>query len=163
MYKNGLFAGSFDPFTTGHYDIAVRASKLFDKLYIGVADDTGNKRCIATLAERVKIAESSVADIPNAVVCPFSGLLTDFAAEKQIFAVVRGLRSSEDLDYESALAAVYKSQLADIEAIFLIAQPSLAHVSSDAVRSLFRLGGKLDGYLCKPARDLIEKIYGKRS
>ena len=162
MTNIGLLCGSFDPFTLGHYEIAERAAKLFTHLYIGVAADTGTKRCIASLGERTEIVKKSVADISNACVYTFDGFLTDFAREIGAHTVVRGLRTFKDFEYEQTLSQVYKSQWNEIESVFLISGPEYSHISGTIVRDLAKSGGELKGYVCDSARSLIQKIYGRR-
>ena len=161
MNNIGLLAGSFDPFTLGHYDIAVRAARLFSHLYIGVAADTGAKRCAASLHERTEIVRKSVADIPNACVCTFDGFLTDFAREIGANTVVRGLRTFKDFEYEKSLSQVYKSQWDEIESVFLISTPRFSHISGTIVRNLAASGGCINDYVCASARALVQEIYGK--
>lgn len=161
MNNIGLLAGSFDPFTLGHYDIMSRAAKLFSHLYIGVAADTGDKRCVASIDERTEIVKKSVAGISNVCVYTFDGFLTDFAKDIGAQTVVRGLRTFKDFEYEKSLSQVYKSQYKDIESVFLISSPEYSHISGTIVRDLALSGGSLDGYVCEGARLLIEKIYGK--
>ena len=162
MNKIGLLAGSFDPFTLGHYDIASRAAKLFTNLYIGVATDTGSKRCVATPDERAEAVRKSVMDLPNVCVCTFDGFLTDFAKEIGATVFVRGIRTHKDLEYENALSTFYKSQWNEIESVYLISSPDFSHISGTAVRDIAVAGGSLDGYVCESAREFIRKIYGGR-
>lgn len=162
MHNIGLLAGSFDPFTLGHYDIAVRAAKQFTHLYIAVAADTGDKRCVATLAQRTEIVKKSVHDIHNVFVQTFDGFLTDFAQEIGAATVVRGLRTFKDFEYEKSLSQVYKSQWNEIESVFLISTPEYSHISGTIVRDLALSGGSLKGYVCPSAQSLVEQIYGKR-
>lgn len=158
----GLFAGSFDPFTLGHYDITVRAAKLFSHLYVGVAGDTGNKKCKASLDERTEIAKKSLAGVSHVTVCPFDGFLTDFAREIGAYTVVRGLRTFKDFEYEQTIAKVYKSQWSEIELLYLISSPEYSHVSATVVRDLVNGSGNLDGYVCGGASASIQNIYGRR-
>ena len=162
MNKIGLLAGSFDPFTLGHYDIASRAAKLFTNLYIGVAADTGGKRCMANVDERAETVRKSVFDLPNVCVCTFDGFLTDFAKEIGATVIVRGIRTSRDLEYENVLSAFYKSQWNEIESVYLISSPEFSHISGTAVRDIAVSGGSLDGYVRPSALGVIRKIYGGR-
>ena len=162
MHNIGLLAGSFDPFTLGHYDIASRAAKQFGTLYIAVANVTANKRCVATVSQRMEIVQKSVADIPNVQVVSFDGFLTDFAKELGACTVVRGLRTFKDFEYEKSLSQVYKSQWSEMESVFLISSPSFSHISGTIVRDLALSGGSLVGYVCSQAIALVEKIYGRR-
>lgn len=163
MNNIGLLAGSFDPFTIGHYDIASRAAKQFATLYVAVASDTGDKKCVATLAQRTEIVRRSLADIRNVAVVTFEGFLTDFAREIGARTVVRGLRTFKDFEYEKSLSQVYKSQWSEIESVFLISTPEFSHISGTIVRDLALSGGSLGGYVCPSARALVEEIYGRHS
>lgn len=162
MADIGIFAGSFDPFTLGHFDIAERAAKLFSRLYIAVASDTGNKKCIASVAERTEIVRKSVMGLKNVTVESFDGNLTDFARKIGAFTVVRGLRTFKDFEYEQTIARVYKSQYSDIELVYLISSPKYSKVSATAARALVRSGASAEEMVCAHAYGDIRKIYGRR-
>ena len=160
MKNNAVLVGAFDPFTRGHYDIVRRAALLFPTLYIGVADDTGAKTCVCTAAVRAKIVETACRDIPNVQVRPFSGLLTDFCRTVGAYTVVRGLRTFADFEYEKSLSAVYKSQCAEIESVFLLSDPSQAHISGTFVRSLCKAHGDITSFVVPSTLAMIEENYG---
>ncbi len=152
-----IFAGTFDPFTVGHRDIAERAIKVFGNVTVAVAAG-GTAR--ADIATRIKIAEISLGGVRGAEVVPFSGLLTDFvAAQQQKCVLVRGIRSVKDYEYERELDAVYKSLFA-VDSVYFMTSPVLMHVSSTVVRELSKLGAPLDGYVVSSAADIISKNYG---
>lgn len=154
-----VMAGTFDPFTLGHYDVAKRAAKLFDKVVVGVAD-TGERKA-APVDVRLEIARRSVEDLANVEVVPFSGFLTDFAAGCGARVLVRGLRTYNDFEYEKALYEVYKSQDPDIETIYIMTSGAFSHISGSIVRELAHLGGSLDGYVTDAAKPLIRTHYGR--
>ena len=162
MDNVGLLAGSFDPFTLGHFDIAARAAKLFSVLYIAVANNTGDKHCVAGIEERTDIVRRSTSDISNVQVVTFDGFLTEYARRIGAHTIVRGLRTFKDFEYEKSLSQVYKSQWQDVESVFLISSPAFSHISGTIVRDLARSGGALGGYVCPQATALVEKIYGRR-
>ena len=95
----GVYPGSFDPLTNGHLDIIIRASKLFDKLIVGVLKND-SKNSIFSMSERVDLIKKCVAGIDNVEVEMFGGLLVDFVAEKGAHTIVRGLRAVSDYEYE---------------------------------------------------------------
>lgn len=156
---NAVFPGSFDPFTTGHYNIVKRAARLFDKVFVAVAADTGKNT--APLDVRVNFAKASVKDIKNAEVFGFYGLTTDFAAENNCGIILRGVRGAEDLLYEQNLYDEYKRLAAlrqmDLEIIYLISE--LNHVSSSEVRRLVREGLSPGGYVDNAILSGIIKQY----
>ncbi len=161
MEKTAVFAGTFDPFTMGHYDVALRAASVFDRLIIAVAEDTGGKRAVAGTEDRLQIVRASVADIKNVSVESFSGFLTDFVAASGSRVLVRGLRTYNDFEYEKSLFEVYRSQM-DVEAVYIMTAGRYSHISGSVVRQLAALGGDLAGFVPESARAAVEKIYRKR-
>ncbi len=157
--KKAVFAGTFDPFTVGHYDLVRRAAMVFDEVLVGVAGNGSKKKCVATVEQRAQIARLSLEDIPNVTVKVFDGLLTDFATENGAMYLVRGIRNGVDFEYEKNLMAVYQSTNPDIEIFYLISQPTLSFVSSSFIKDLKFLHGEVDKYVCSSAKELIEKIY----
>ena len=101
--KKAIFAGSFDPITNGHLDIIRRASKLFGELQIGILINP-NKKALFTLEERVKLIEECTSDLENVKVISFDGLLVKYCEKNGIDALVRGIRSAADVDYELQMA-----------------------------------------------------------
>ena len=152
-----VFAGSFDPFTLGHKDIVIRASKTFDKVIVAVAKQTGkNSR---SLVARKQIIEASIGGLTNVEIAEFDGLLTNFLKENNVKILVRGVRNSTDFDYEKSLMGVYRSLFADIEFVLLPSMPEVNHVSSTVVRELVKLSAPIDGYVDTKAKELIKKLY----
>lgn len=154
-----IFAGTFDPFTLGHRNIVERAAKLFDGVIIAVADDTGKNA--APLSVRTDIAKSAVADMANVAVESFCGLLSDYVMSKGDCVLIRGVRNSNDLEYERDLTAVYKS-LCGVESIILITDAAYGHVSSTVVRAVAALGGDISGYVVPSTTTQITKVYSKK-
>lgn len=101
MTKIAMFTGSFDPITNGHMDIIVRASKLFDELYIGLFYNK-NKQDFWDVATRKRILDEVVADFPNVkVITAHDSLAVDVARDLGVTYLVRGLRNATDFDYEA--------------------------------------------------------------
>ncbi len=155
-----IFAGTFDPFTTGHADIVKRSAACFSEVVVAVAADCAKSAAPVTV--RAEIAELAVKELKldNVKVLPFCGLLTDFADSLGGGVLVRGVRNGRDLDYESELCGVYRS-LNGIDAVVFITLPELSHVSSTAVRQLTALGAPLDGYVMSETEDYIRAVYGR--
>lgn len=152
MISKAVFAGTFDPFTLGHFEIAERASKRFDEVIVAVADVTG-KKCMFSLDKRVELATKSLSSLKNVVVKPFSGFLVDFMKDNGASVFVRGLRNSVDFEYERNLYNVYKSQNQDIEGCYFMASNEYLHISSSLVREIMEIGGN-------PQKYVREEIYG---
>lgn len=155
-----VFAGTFDPFTIGHYEVASRAADMFDSVIVAVADDAAS-RAVVNARIRSEIANESLKSISNVTVKPFGGMLTDFMQGEGVKVLVRGLRDQTDLGYESRLFAAYKDMYPQIECVYLIADPKLAHISSSLVRELSMLGGRIDPYICNSAVFLVKRYYFK--
>lgn len=135
--------GSFDPITNGHLDIIIRASKLFDKLIIGVYK-TPDKPLLFTTEERAELVRQSVTSLPNVEVRIFSGLTVAFAKEVNAQTIVRGLRMSADFEREFDLAMMNKKLSPDIELICLMSDLKYQFLSSSLLKEAARLGGDVN-------------------
>lgn len=142
--KIGVYPGSFDPLTNGHLDIIKRASKLFDKLIVGVLHNDA-KRAIFSMEERVALIKKCTSDMENVEVDLFEGLLVDFARERNATAIVKGLRAVSDYEYELQMAMLNKHIDKELETIFLMADIQNSFLSSSAVKELARNGGDVTG------------------
>ena len=140
MRVTAIYPGTFDPMTMGHIDVANRASSMFDDVVIGVAASP-DKQPFFSLEERVDMAQQILADLPNVTVCPFSGLLVNFADELQAKVIVRGLRAISDFEYEVQIAGVNRHLSPSIETIFIAASQEYTFLSSSIVREVARLRG----------------------
>ena len=101
--KRAVYTGSFDPVTNGHMDIIRRASEIFDVLIVSILNNK-EKTPLFSVEERVKILEEATKDLPNVQIDSFSGLLVDYAREKDLHVIVRGLRAITDFEYELQMA-----------------------------------------------------------
>ena len=133
--NRAIYAFSGDPITFGHIDIIKRAAKVFDELIVGIGANP-EKKYLFTLEERRLIAEKALVDYPNVKVVSFKGLLVDYAYENNISTIIRGLRNSQDFNYELTLSQIGESQKLDIDTFFIPAHKELAHISSSAVKAL---------------------------
>ena len=124
MKQKAIYTGSFDPLTNGHMDIITRASKLYDKLVIGVIFNP-SKKSMFTLEEREEMIRKVTKDLPNVEVDHFSGLLADYVNENKFDVVVRGLRATTDFEYEIQMAQMNARLYRDnVETIFLMTNPN---------------------------------------
>ena len=143
--KLALFPGSFDPFTKGHADIVTRALALFDEIIIGVGYNE-QKPGWKPVEERVEKIRQLYADEARVKVESYKGLTADFAKENGITAIVRGVRTVADFEYELQMADVNK-QLTGIETVLLPASPQFASLSSSVVRELAHFGQDISAFL----------------
>jgi pantetheine-phosphate adenylyltransferase len=158
-----LYAGTFDPLTNGHLDIAIRASKLFDKLIIGIYEHTAGKRILFNTAERVKMAKEATKDYPNIEVQAFSGMVVDFAKKTGAQTLVRGLRMSSDFEYEFEMALMNRKLDPDLELVCLMTSLQFQFLSSSLLKEVAKLGG--DVYTMVPknvAVELRKKVLEKK-
>ncbi len=135
-----IYPGTFDPVTKGHEDIALRASKLFDKVIIAVAD-TSSKKTLFTIDERVAMISSVLSHIGNIEVIPFRALVTEVARERNVSVIVRGIRAVSDFEYEFQMAGMNRQLNADVETVFLAPSENLACTTSSLVREIASLNG----------------------
>ncbi|RZJ31757.1 MAG: pantetheine-phosphate adenylyltransferase [Brevundimonas sp.] len=145
--RTGLYPGTFDPITNGHMDIIGRAVKLVDRLVIGVAQND-DKGPLFTTAERVEMVRAEVAKFGEKVeVRPFSSLLMHFAEELDATVIVRGLRAVADFEYEFQMTAMNQRLNADIETVFLMADPRHQAIASRLVKEIARLNGNIESFV----------------
>lgn len=155
MEKHVLYPGSFDPVTLGHMDILERASRIFDRITVVVAE-TG-KAGLLDVDRRVWLFRRSVEHLPNVAVEPFSGLLVDEVRRRGATAVVRGIRTNADYEHESALAGVNALLDADVEYIYFLARPGMVSVSSTLVRDVIKHQGPLEKLVPAPVIEFLTR------
>jgi len=142
-----VYPGSFDPITFGHIDIATRAAKLFETVHVLVVHNPG-KNPKLSLDKRVELVKAVLANQPgNFVVSSLaSGLLVDYCKEVKAEALVKGIRTNVDIDYELPMAQVNRD-LSGIETVFLPADPAHGFISSSLVKQVASLGGDISKYV----------------
>ncbi|MFM7030305.1 MAG: pantetheine-phosphate adenylyltransferase [Micrococcales bacterium] len=151
MAAIAVYPGSFDPLTLGHLDIAARAAKMFDQVHILVVHNPA-KTPRFSLEQRVALIEDAIRSLRIAagskiVVATLpTGLLVDYSHRVGASALVKGVRTNVDLDYELPMARVNRD-LADVETIFIPADPSFGHISSSLVKQVAALGGDVSKYV----------------
>ena len=159
--RRAVFAGSFDPVTTGHIDIVERAAAMFDELIVCIFHNVQKEGCFP-LDDRVQFLREAVAHVPNARVDVFSGLLTDYMKQQNACVVVRGLRSVKDFEYEENHAAMVRHLMPESDTILLLTRPDLTFVSSSGVRELIRFRGPVQGIVPPAVERAILKLYDKK-
>jgi len=154
--KTAVYAGTFDPMTFGHLDVAARALQVFESLTIAVAEDP-RKSLMFSTEERLALARSSMADLPHVEIVPFSGLLVDWARDQGIHTLIRGLRAFSDFEYEFQMALTNRKLAPDIETLFLMPNQNFSYVSSSMVREIASLGGDVDQFVPAPVAEALKK------
>ncbi|BEI34353.1 pantetheine-phosphate adenylyltransferase [Polynucleobacter sp. HIN5] len=151
-----VYPGTFDPFTRGHEDLVRRASSIFTKLIVGVADSK-NKRPIFTLEERIEIAKEVLGHYSNVEIAGFSGLLKDFAREHSARVIVRGLRAVSDFEYEFQMAGMNRYLLPDVETLFLTPSDQYQFISGTFVREIALMGGDVSKFVFPSVEKWLQK------
>ena len=152
-----VYPGSFDPITNGHLDIIQRASRLYDKVIVGVLKNGGTNP-VFTNEERVDMIREVTEEIGNVEVAGFTGLLVDFAKEQNATVIIKGLRTVADFEYEFQMALLNKALNPEYETMFMMTDSKYSYISSSMVKELAGFKGDLTGLV--PGR-IMGKIQEK--
>lgn len=145
MNTIAMYAGSFDPFTRGHADIVCRGLALFDRVIIAIGVNE-SKRNLFSPEQRLRQISHFYQNEPRVEVLTYNGLTVDFAQRHDVGFLLRGVRSSTDMEYERTLADLNR-HIASMETVLLPASQLLTHISSTVVRELLHFGGDVSGFL----------------
>ena len=137
-----VYPGTFDPLTNGHVDIITRGVRLFDRIIVAILVNA-EKSPLFSMTERIEIAREVFKDHANVEVDTFDGLLVDYVARRGAIAIVRGVRSAADLEYEWPMRLMNHHLRPSIDTVFLPTAAALGHVSSRLVKEVWRLGGEI--------------------
>lgn len=140
MKKSCIYPGTFDPITNGHIDVIKRATKIFDKVIVGVAKSE-SKLPYFDIKKRVEMAKIATANLKNVSVISFDNLLVDFAKSHDINIVIRGLRAVSDFEYELQIGYANATLWDEFETVYLMPSLKNAFISSSIVRSVLRHKG----------------------
>jgi pantetheine-phosphate adenylyltransferase len=156
-----VYPGSFDPITSGHLDIIERASKVFDKVVVGVLRNK-NKMPKFTAQERTKLIELSVAHLDNVEIAAFDGLLVDFAKEHKASVIIKGLRTVNDFEYEFQMALLNKALDSECETMFMMTDSKYSYISSSMVKELAGYNGDLSGMVPAPVLQYVKDKFEQK-
>lgn len=157
-----VYPGTFDPITNGHLDIVTRASRLFDKIIIGVYEKS-NKHLVFTTEERVDLVKRAVAHLPNVEVKAFSGLIVDFAQKEKAQVMIRGLRMTADFEKEFEMALMNRKLAPELDLLCLMASQEYQFLSSSLLKEVARLNGNISDLVPEHvAEALRKKVHGKK-
>ncbi len=143
-----VFPGTFDPVTNGHIDIISRGRLLFDELIVAVGDNP-DKRCIFSAGERVEMLSELVSEMPSVRVETYTGLTALYAKQAGAAAILRGIRNFADLQFELQLALTNR-EIAGIETVFIMPNPTHVFISSSLVRQVAAMGGDVSSLVPPP-------------
>jgi pantetheine-phosphate adenylyltransferase len=149
-----LYPGSFDPITNGHIDIATRASKLFEKIIIGIFTNP-DKRLTFTIDERVDLATRAVAHLANVEVKSYDSITVDFARQINAKVMVRGLRMSADYEREFEMAMLNRKLHPELELVCFMASQEYQFLSSSLMKEVASLGGDINSLVPKHVAEAL--------
>ena len=156
-----VYPGSFDPITNGHLDIIERASRVYDKLVVGVLSNA-SKTPLFSAEKRVEMIRLVTKHLDNVEVDTFTGLLVDFAASKNATVIVKGLRTVADFEYEFQMALTNKKLNPNLETLFLTAEADSMYLSSSMVREIASMGGDISNFVPACIHDrIVERLKNK--
>ncbi len=159
MKRTAIYPGSFDPFTLGHLDIAQRALKLFDHVYIAIGENTG-KKPLFTALERKEMIEKVFKDKDRASVIIFDNLLVDLMQELNTNVVIRGLRAVSDFEMELQMASVNRVLCPSAESVFLMTSDKYSFLSSGMVKEIASMDKKsLKKFVPAPVEKELKKKF----
>lgn len=157
--KSAIYPGSFDPVTYGHLDIIRRAAMVFDELTVSVLNNKA-KTPLFSVEERVKMLAEATKDLPNVKIDSFSGLLIDYAKEKNVHVAIRGLRAITDFEYELQIAQTNrKFSNGDLDTMFLTTSLEYAYLSSSTVKEVAYFGGDISQCVPPFVADMIHEKF----
>ena len=157
--KIGLFTGSFDPITLGHVELIARASRLFDKLYVGIFYNR-EKVGLFSIEEKERMVTQALSHLDNVqVITSENQLAVDLAHEFGVNSFVRGLRNGQDLQYEKNLQFYNRDLAPDIETIYLVSNPAYQEVSSTRIRELIAFEQDIRAYVPNSVVEELESKY----
>lgn len=147
--------GSFDPVTAGHVDIIRRAAAIFDKVYV-VAMTNVDKTYLLTFEERLALLHEAVAGMGNVVAECFDGYFYEYAASRDVCAIVKGVRSADDFEYEREIAQFNRNALPSAETMLLFSSPGLGHISSSFVKKQAAQGADISAWVGPKCAEIIK-------
>ena len=161
--KCAMFPGSLDPPTMGHINIIERSARLYDRLYVVVADNVA-KKCLFTAEERIRLIKDNFRDKDNIEVLSFRGLTVDIARELGVDVMIRGVRAAGDFGYEFELAMTNKQLLPSVETLFMPTDPHYFLLRSSAIKEMAIFGADISAMVpANVAKALAERVVSRET
>jgi pantetheine-phosphate adenylyltransferase len=157
-----VYAGTFDPLHLGHRDVAQRAARLFDHLIFAVFTGSGSKKPVFTGEERVELARATLADIPNVTVEGYRELTVGYARKRGARALVKGVRTVADFEFELQQAHMNRALIPEIESVFLMTSPQFVFYSSSLIKEVALAGGDVSGMVPAVVADALQQRRAER-
>ena len=139
-----IYPGTYDPVTNGHVDVIGRASRIFDRVVVGVVGNPHHKEPLFTVDERVVFLKEALTGMENVEVDVFSELVVEFARRWDARVIVKGLRVLSDFEYEFQMNQLNRTLAPEIETVYVMASPQVSFVSSSGVKEIASFGGTVE-------------------
>lgn len=165
MSRTALYPGSFDPFTNGHLDILQRATNMFDKIIVTVAVNN-KKNAVFSGRERVDLIQDCIKDYDWAhkvEIEQFTGLLIDFAKQKKVHVLLRGIRQISDFEYEFRMALTNRRLSPQVDTVFLMPDEQLTFISATIVKEIAAWGGDLSSFVPDNVARALSKKFPQKA
>lgn len=158
-----IYPGSFDPVTLGHIDIIQRASKVFDEVIVCILNNLSKKSSLFSIDVRANMLKESVKDLPNVTIDSYEGLLVDYAAQKDVNILIRGVREEADFSSEFKMAQGNRSVAPFLETLFIPTDPEFSFVSSSMAKEFASFGADISAFVPDHVAELmLEKLYNNK-
>lgn len=151
-----LFPGSFDPITVGHEHLVLRGLTLFDEIVIGIGENVKKQR-LFTLEQRMSFIQATFKDYPQVSVVAYEGLTIDFCKNQNITFILRGIRNSGDLEFESIIDRTNKKLYSNIESYYLLSAPEFTYINSSMVRELINYNADISTFIPSAIHEFFSK------
>ena len=155
-----VYPGTFDPVTNGHSDLVHRASRLFDRVIVAIAENPA-KTPLFDLDRRVDMVKKVLDGIGNVEVCGFSDLLVDFTRQQNANVILRGLRAVSDFEFEMQLASMNRRLDNTIETVFMTPAEETSFISASLVKEIALHGGDVSQFVHKAVVEELANIGDK--
>lgn len=158
-HQIAIYPGTFDPITHGHTDLVSRATRVFGKVIVAIAESP-HKAPLFSLDERIAMARGELQGLDNVEVLGFDNLLMDFVHEQGAGVIVRGLRAVSDFEYEFQLASMNRHLAEEVETLFMTPDEAYSFISSSLVKEIARLGGDVSEFVGSAVRAAMRQRFG---
>lgn len=146
MKRQAIYPGTFDPITNGHLDVINRALEMFDVVHVAIARNV-SKNALFSPDERIELIKEVTKSVDGVEVEFFDGLIVDYAAQKNVGTIVRGLRAISDFDYEFQMALTNRKLSSDIQTVFLMPSEDNFYISSTMIKEIATLKGDVSKFV----------------
>ncbi len=156
-----LYPASLDPIHYGHIDVALRASRFFDRLIVAIYENPDSKRVLFEVDERVALAAEVFVKYSSISVASYSVLTVEYAKSVGAIALVRGLRVFGDFEFEFRMGMANKKLAPELETIAILSDEQYMHISSSTIREIAQLGGDVSSMVPPSIADALSKKFSK--